>query len=170
MKKILTTLAVTAGLLAAGLAAPATAQAGAHVSFPTISDRTVSYGGTSTVYAKVTRHYGTKIVSKSVTAKRGSTLIARNRSSIALSAGTYRVYTKVKFKVRKADGSWGKKRFKMNTQTVVVHTKAAPKPKVTRSYYANCTEAREAGVTPLYRGDPGYASHLDRDGDGVACE
>ncbi|MFD4506455.1 excalibur calcium-binding domain-containing protein [Streptomyces sp. NPDC058457] len=38
------------------------------------------------------------------------------------------------------------------------------------TYYANCTAARAAGVTPLYRGDPGYDSHLDRDGDGVACE
>lgn len=36
--------------------------------------------------------------------------------------------------------------------------------------YANCTEARAAGVTPLHRGDPGYSSKLDRDGDGVACE
>jgi hypothetical protein len=36
--------------------------------------------------------------------------------------------------------------------------------------YGNCTEAREAGVTPLYEGDPGYAPHLDRDNDGVACE
>ncbi|MFF9524652.1 excalibur calcium-binding domain-containing protein [Streptomyces achromogenes] len=26
------------------------------------------------------------------------------------------------------------------------------------------------GDTPLYAGDPGYDSHLDRDGDGVACE
>ncbi|MFK0286531.1 excalibur calcium-binding domain-containing protein [Streptomyces sp. NPDC090499] len=38
------------------------------------------------------------------------------------------------------------------------------------TYYANCTAARAAGVTPLYRGEPGYDSHLDRDGDGVACE
>ena len=37
-------------------------------------------------------------------------------------------------------------------------------------YYANCSAARAAGVTPLHRGDPGYASHLDRDNDGVACE
>lgn len=33
-----------------------------------------------------------------------------------------------------------------------------------------CREARAAGVAPLQRGDPGYAPHLDRDGDGVACE
>jgi hypothetical protein len=36
--------------------------------------------------------------------------------------------------------------------------------------YANCTEARAAGVTPIQAGDPGYSSRLDRDGDGVACE
>ncbi len=37
-------------------------------------------------------------------------------------------------------------------------------------YYANCSEARAAGAAPLYRGDPGYRSALDRDNDGVACE
>ena len=37
-------------------------------------------------------------------------------------------------------------------------------------YYKNCSEARAAGVTPLYDGDPGYAPHLDRDNDGIACE
>jgi hypothetical protein len=37
-------------------------------------------------------------------------------------------------------------------------------------YYRNCTEVRAAGKAPLYRGDPGYRSGLDRDGDGVACE
>lgn len=38
------------------------------------------------------------------------------------------------------------------------------------AYYKNCSAARAAGVTPLYAGDPGYSSKLDRDGDGVACE
>ena len=37
-------------------------------------------------------------------------------------------------------------------------------------YYANCTEARQAGAAPLHRGEPGYRKALDRDGDGVACE
>ena len=40
----------------------------------------------------------------------------------------------------------------------------------TQSFYKNCKEARAAGVTPIYRGQPGYARHLDRDGDGIACE
>lgn len=37
-------------------------------------------------------------------------------------------------------------------------------------YFRNCTEARAAGVAPIYRGQPGYAPHLDRDHDGIACE
>ncbi|MFE7796878.1 excalibur calcium-binding domain-containing protein [Nocardia sp. NPDC057440] len=37
-------------------------------------------------------------------------------------------------------------------------------------YYKNCDEVRRAGRAPLYRGQPGYASHLDRDNDGIACE
>lgn len=36
--------------------------------------------------------------------------------------------------------------------------------------YANCAAARAAGSAPVHRGDPGYAKHLDRDGDGVGCE
>lgn len=36
--------------------------------------------------------------------------------------------------------------------------------------YANCSEARAAGAAPVYRGEPGYGPHLDRDGDGIGCE
>ncbi|MFI6932935.1 excalibur calcium-binding domain-containing protein [Streptomyces sp. NPDC050287] len=36
--------------------------------------------------------------------------------------------------------------------------------------YANCSEVRAAGAAPIYRGEPGYASHLDRDNDGIACD
>lgn len=37
-------------------------------------------------------------------------------------------------------------------------------------YFKTCKEARAAGAAPLYQGDPGYRSALDRDGDGIACE
>lgn len=37
-------------------------------------------------------------------------------------------------------------------------------------YYPNCAAARAAGVAPIYRGQPGYGAHLDRDNDGKACE
>ena len=37
-------------------------------------------------------------------------------------------------------------------------------------YFANCSAARAAGAAPVMRGERGYGSHLDRDGDGVGCE
>lgn len=37
-------------------------------------------------------------------------------------------------------------------------------------YYKNCDAARDAGAAPVHVGQPGYASHLDRDNDGVGCE
>lgn len=45
---------------------------------------------------------------------------------------------------------------------------AQPAPQA--RYFANCTEAWRAGAAPIYRGQPGYAPHLDRDNDGKACE
>jgi hypothetical protein len=36
--------------------------------------------------------------------------------------------------------------------------------------YKNCDAVRAAGKAPIRRGEPGYAEHLDRDGDGVGCE
>jgi len=36
--------------------------------------------------------------------------------------------------------------------------------------YENCAEAKAAGVAPILRGEPGYAPHLDRDKDGIACD
>lgn len=47
--------------------------------------------------------------------------------------------------------------------------KPAPKSP-SKVYYKNCAAVRAAGKAPLYRGQPGYAKHLDRDGDGIACE
>ncbi len=49
-------------------------------------------------------------------------------------------------------------------------TLLAPQPPPSDAYYANCDAVRAAGKAPLYRGQPGYRSGLDRDGDGVACE
>lgn len=64
------------------------------------------------------------------------------------------------------------------TAQAVVATSAAPAPAPAQPpttaaptvYFKNCTEARDAGAAPVRRGDPGYGSHLDRDGDGVGCE
>lgn len=48
---------------------------------------------------------------------------------------------------------------------------SAPKVKTFASvHFENCDAARAAGAAPVHRGDPGYGTHLDRDGDGVGCE
>nr|WP_074352190.1 excalibur calcium-binding domain-containing protein [Mycobacteroides abscessus] len=39
-----------------------------------------------------------------------------------------------------------------------------------RAPYKNCTEAHKDGAYNIKKGDPGYESRLDRDGDGIACE
>ena len=44
-----------------------------------------------------------------------------------------------------------------------------PQPPAQDIYYQNCTAARAAGAAPILRGEPGYASKLDRDNDGIAC-
>ncbi|MFD6423558.1 excalibur calcium-binding domain-containing protein [Streptomyces sp. NPDC060198] len=47
---------------------------------------------------------------------------------------------------------------------------AGSAPADTTAYYANCAAVRAAGANPIHRGEPGFGAHLDRDGDGVACE
>lgn len=43
-------------------------------------------------------------------------------------------------------------------------------PAPTELHFHNCKEARAAGYGHIHRGQPGYAPHLDRDGDGIACD
>lgn len=37
-------------------------------------------------------------------------------------------------------------------------------------HFSSCREAWENGYSDIHRGEPGYSSKLDRDGDGIACE
>ena len=39
-----------------------------------------------------------------------------------------------------------------------------------RLFVASAMVCGLAGVTPIMQGQDGYDEHLDRDGDGVACE
>lgn len=81
----------------------------------------------------------------------------------------------------KALGIWSIENYTTDNGFVVQEKKQEEKPKSEPNpeptqppsqniYYKNCSAARAAGVTPIYRGEPGYAKHLDRDGDGIACE
>jgi hypothetical protein len=56
----------------------------------------------------------------------------------------------------------------VTTSAPVPTTAASPSP--SGASFANCSEAKAAGAAPISRGEPGYSSKLDRDGDGVACE
>jgi len=38
------------------------------------------------------------------------------------------------------------------------------------TFYLNCDAAKAVGALPLLRGDAGYRTDLDMDGDGTACE
>lgn len=52
-------------------------------------------------------------------------------------------------------------------------TTGATKKKATGNstvYFKSCKEARAAGYSDIKKGEPGYSSKLDRDGDGIACE
>ena len=37
-------------------------------------------------------------------------------------------------------------------------------------HFSSCREAWENGYSDIHRGEPGYSSKLDLDGDGIACE
>lgn len=56
------------------------------------------------------------------------------------------------------------------TAAFVPLTTEPPPPPVEIVSYANCDAVRAAGAAPIRRGDPGYSTDLDRDGDGIACE
>jgi len=47
---------------------------------------------------------------------------------------------------------------------------ATAAPAVRVQFFRNCDEAKEAGFADIRLGDDAYGAHLDRDGDGIACE
>ncbi|MBV9919831.1 MAG: excalibur calcium-binding domain-containing protein [Pseudonocardia sp.] len=58
------------------------------------------------------------------------------------------------------------------TSRAVPTTTPRPTPTTTRKptvYYKSCEAALAAGAAPIEKGEPGYRSGLDPDGDGVAC-
>lgn len=73
-----------------------------------------------------------------------------------------------KRRLDRRDKRLDKKAAELDDQGAVVAPEADPEPEP--AYYENCDAARAAGAAPVRSGDAGYGSHLDRDGDGVACE
>jgi len=54
-------------------------------------------------------------------------------------------------------------------RTTGPNTALARKPSA-EVHHPSCAAAGTVRATPIRRGEPGYGRHLDRDGDGVACE
>ena len=61
-------------------------------------------------------------------------------------------------------------RLEQEQQHQFVAPARAPEPAPAAAYYKNCTAVWNAIGSPIYAGQPGYDSHLDRDGDGIGCE
>jgi phosphatidylserine/phosphatidylglycerophosphate/cardiolipin synthase-like enzyme len=69
------------------------------------------------------------------------------------------------------DSMWkDTQRFKTVEYKIAEVPKASEPANDTSITYANCDAVRTAGKAPLNKGQPGYSTKLDRDGDGVACE
>ncbi|MFC4637905.1 excalibur calcium-binding domain-containing protein [Deinococcus hohokamensis] len=70
----------------------------------------------------------------------------------------------------KGQSGYGAKAYiKALTPTSSILSPALP-PQKAPVVYANCSAARAAGAAPIMLGKPGYASKLDRDRNGIACE
>jgi hypothetical protein len=59
---------------------------------------------------------------------------------------------------------------KVAAEKAAAEKAAAEKAAAANVYYKNCDAVRAAGAAPIRKGQPGYAKHLDRDGDGIACD
>ncbi|MDO5744304.1 MAG: hypothetical protein Q4P23_07525 [Micrococcaceae bacterium] len=86
-----------------------------------IPNKSVKGSAKATIKPLVKAAKGTKITSKLLTVKKGKKTLAKNKASVSLKAGTYKVTTTVKYKIGK------KKRTISKSQTLVVKKVAAKK-------------------------------------------
>ncbi|WP_448621030.1 fibronectin type III domain-containing protein [Geodermatophilus sp. URMC 65] len=114
--------------------------------------------GGSTITGYVIRTYKGTTLIKTTTAS----ATARSLTVTGLTNGTAYTFT-VAAKNAVGTGS-------ASARSTAVTPVAPPPPAPPAPYYDNCDAVRAAGAAPLHRGQPGFRSGLDRDGDGVACE
>lgn len=92
---------IVGGVLVAGLtaAAPSTATAATDkVTIGKISGKKVKHNARASIRPKVTKTGHVAFESQKLTVKKGSATIARNRTSVRLKAGTYKVTTTVRYR------------------------------------------------------------------------
>jgi hypothetical protein len=170
-----------AALVSLGLAAAPVEASGHRPSFATdpgvtineIPDKSVKHGSRVTVKPSVHKEAGIRLISARLTVTQHGDTVAEGKTRVTLSPGKYKVKTVVKYQWKKEDSSWSSTKRSTQTQVLTITEKQVPRPTPTPQaevYYRNCDAARAAGAAPVYRGDPGYARHLDRDNDGIGCE
>ncbi|ROS23940.1 hypothetical protein [Cellulomonas sp. PhB150] len=86
----LVAVSMTVGVSAASAATP--------VTIGKIASKTAAYGSKVTVKPKVTHAKSAKVVSAKLTVKKGGSTVAKNKASVKLAAGTYKVTTTAKYK------------------------------------------------------------------------
>ncbi|GAA5225677.1 hypothetical protein [Paeniglutamicibacter antarcticus] len=91
------------------------------VTIKKIPNKSVKGSAKATIKPLVKASKGTKITSKLLTVKRGKKTLVKNKTSVSLKAGTYKVTTTVKYKIGK------KKRSISKAQTLIVKKVAAKK-------------------------------------------
>lgn len=111
-------LSVSLAFLAAP--SPSADAATKPVTVKRIADKTVASGKKATVKPNVATSGQVKVTSKKLTAKSGSKTVAKNKSSVALKAGTYRVTTTVKYKTYVLKS--GKRKYSATKTTKLVQT------------------------------------------------
>ncbi|MFL4472825.1 hypothetical protein ACIPVK_02360 [Paeniglutamicibacter sp. MACA_103] len=99
-----------------------------------IANKTVKGSARATIKPSVKAAKGVKVTYKVLTVKQGKKTVAKNKASVALKAGTYKVTTKVNYKVGK------KKLTAAKTQTLVIK-KAAVKKSWSAPKGKNCPAA-----------------------------
>lgn len=108
---------------AAPVVAKVVAKKAAPVTIRTIANKKVSGSAKVTVKPSVKLAAGTKASSVRITVKKGSRTVAKNVKSVRLGAGTYKVTTTVKYKVKSSKAT----KTASKTQTLKITKKAAPK-------------------------------------------
>lgn len=115
------------------LVAPA-AKKSAPLTVKKIPNKTVKAGRKATVKPNVAKAKSTKIMSSRLTVKRGNKTLAKNKASLRLAVGTYKVTTTVKFKAK------GKKGIKVASlsQTLKVKQASSKRPSVAPNADFSC--------------------------------
>lgn len=100
-----------------------------EVAIRKISNKTVAPGKKAKIEPNIKTSGKAKITKKTITVKQGGKTIAKNKKSVKLKVGTYKVTTTVKYKVKVTTGgktTWSKTKTKKISQTLKITKKATP--------------------------------------------